>query len=95
MNVAVPLAKHSWMFGQVASSQTVTSWLARKRDFSVSTALPEGSLTRIQGGFRRFGASASKTAVFRASLSAPSCPAANDDSSIRMGIFCSVGKPDS
>ena len=71
MNVAVPLEKHSWMFGQVASSHTVTNCRPRSFAFSSATAFPAGKRTRIHGGLRRRGLSASNFAVLRAILSAP------------------------
>src|SRR5690606_13483838 len=51
MNVAVPLPKHSPMFGQEASSHTVCNWCSRRarltsRNFGLAAAL-----TRIQSGF--------------------------------------------
>ena len=73
MNVAVPLPKHSWMFGHDASSQTVTSRFARNLDFSRATALPGGMRTRIQLGLRSSGADGSNSARLRAILSPPSC----------------------
>ena len=72
MNVAVPLEKHSWILGQLASSHTVTSSRALSLVFSLPTALPDGSRTLIHEGLRRRGASASKLALLRAILSAPS-----------------------
>ena len=73
MKVAVPLLKHSWMFGQDASSHTVTSAFSRRRAFSCCTALPCGSRTRIHDGLRRVGTALSKPARFSAILSLPSC----------------------
>ena len=72
MNVAVPLPKHSWMFGQDASSQTVTRRFSRSLALSLATALPGGMRTRIQSGLRSRGAW-SNTARLRAILSSPSC----------------------
>ncbi len=65
MNVAVPLPKHSWMFGQDASSQTVTSRFSRSFALSFATALPGGMRTRIHSGLRSFGASIEYGAVTR------------------------------
>ncbi len=78
MNVAVPWLKHSWMFGQLASSQTVTRRFSRSLAFSVCTALPDGIRTRIHDGLRSTGASANCTGE-RPILSPPSCltPACN------------------
>ena len=56
MNVAVPWLKHSWMFGQLASSQTVTRRFSRSLLLSLATALPAGMRTRIQLGLRSIGA---------------------------------------
>src|SRR6185312_7076568 len=53
--VAVPLEKHSWMFGQDASSHTVTSAFARNFAFNCCTALPCGRRTRIHEGLRKVG----------------------------------------
>src|ERR1700710_3026918 len=51
MKVAVPLPKHSPMFGQDASSQTVCRLLSRSACLiSWKRELP-GALTRIQSGF--------------------------------------------
>ena len=72
MKVAVPWPKHSWMFGQLASSQTVTSRFSRSLALRVATALPEGMRTRIQDGLRSTGASANCTGE-RPILSPPSC----------------------
>ena len=53
MKVAVPLPKHSPMFGQEASSHTVCSWFSRRRRLiSSKRVLPEPALTRIHSGFR-------------------------------------------
>jgi hypothetical protein len=46
------------MFGQLASSQTVTRRFSRSLAFRFWTALPEGMRTRIQEGLRSTGASA-------------------------------------
>src|SRR6185369_12655668 len=73
MKVAVPWLKHSWMFGQLASSHTVTRWFSRNFDFSLATALPAGMRTRIQLGLRRTGALSSNFTGLRAILSSPSC----------------------
>src|SRR5690606_603803 len=72
MNVAVPWPKHSWMLGQLASSHTVTSRLARSLDFSAATAPLEGIRTRIQEGLRSTGASTNSTGE-RAILSPATC----------------------
>ena len=61
MKVAVPWLKHSWMFGQLASSHTVTSRFSRSLALSCCTELPDGMRTRIQLGLRRVGASANCT----------------------------------
>src|SRR5690606_4648188 len=61
MKVAVPWPKHSWMFGQLASSQTVTRRLARSFDFSAATAPVDGIRTRIHDGLRSTGASTNST----------------------------------
>ena len=45
MKVAVPWPKHSWMFGQLASSQTVTRRFSRSFAFSFATA-PLGECAR-------------------------------------------------
>lgn len=78
MKVAVPWPKHSWMFGQLASSHTVTRRFSRSLAFRFCTALPEGMRTRIQDGLRSTGASANCTGE-RLILSPPSCltPACN------------------
>src|SRR5687768_14074981 len=49
------------MFGQLASSQTVTSRFSRSLALRLATALPDGILTRIQDGLRSTGASANCT----------------------------------
>src|SRR5690606_12164570 len=61
MNVAVPWLKHSWMFGQLASSHTVTRRFLRSLALSFWTALPDGMRTRIHEGLRSTGASANCT----------------------------------
>src|SRR5207342_1187664 len=73
MKVAVPWLKHSWMFGQLASSQTVTRRFSRSLDLSFATALPAGIRTRIQLGLRSTGALSSNFTGLRAILSSPSC----------------------
>ena len=51
MNVAVPLLKHSPMFGHDASSQTVCS-LCSRRIFLISLKRgDDAARTRIQSGF--------------------------------------------
>src|SRR5690606_29539896 len=72
MNVAVPCPKHSWILGQLASSHTVTSRLARSFDLSAATAPLEGIRTRIQEGLRSTGASTNSTGE-RAILSPATC----------------------
>ncbi len=72
MKVAVPWLKHSWMFGQLASSQTVTRRFSRSFALRVCTALPDGIRTRIHDGLRSTGASANCTGE-RLILSPPSC----------------------
>src|SRR6476619_1841078 len=69
MKVAVPWPKHSWMFGQLASSQTVTRRFSRNLALRLATELPEGIRTRIHDGLRSTGASANCTgerAIFSA-----------------------------
>src|SRR5690606_6046566 len=56
MKVAVPWLKHSWMLGQLASSQTVTRRFSRSLLLSFATALPDGIRTRIHDGLRSTGA---------------------------------------
>src|SRR5262245_63280843 len=51
MNVAVPEAQHSPMFGQRASSQTVCRWRSRRIFSSVATTGPDGIGTLSQSGF--------------------------------------------
>src|SRR4051812_22442692 len=54
MKVAVPLPKHSAMFGQEASSQTVCSfWLRRMSLISWKREFGLAARTRIQAGFAR------------------------------------------
>src|SRR5690606_12775211 len=72
MNVAVPWPKHSWMFGQLASSHTVTRRFSRSLALRLATALPEGMRTRIHDGLRSTGASANCTGE-RPILSPPIC----------------------
>lgn len=72
MNVAVPWLKHSGMFGQLASSQTVTRRFARSLALSRATALPDGIRTRVHHGLRSIGASANCTGE-RLILSPSSC----------------------
>gem|GEM_PF-2317622 len=72
MKVAVPWPKHSWMFGQLASSHTVTSRFSRSFALRLATALPDGIRTRIHDGLRSTGASANCTGE-RPILSPPSC----------------------
>jgi len=73
MNVAVPFPKHSLIFGQLASSQTVWSRFSR-RIVLISWNLDEAgaNLTRIQSGF--FSAGTASTLIgIRAVLAAPFC----------------------
>lgn len=72
MKVAVPWLKHSWMFGQLASSHTVTRRFSRNLALRFCTALPEGIRTRIHDGFRSTGASTNCTGE-RLILSPPIC----------------------
>ena len=72
MKVAVPWPKHSWMFGQLASSHTVTRRFSRSLALSLATEPSEGIRTRIHDGLRNTGASANWTGD-RAILSPPSC----------------------
>src|SRR5581483_11290996 len=71
MKVAVPLPKHSAMFGQEASSHTVCSFCSRRMDFtSWKRESGAAARTRIQGGF----GSAARGTIFigmRAVLAAP------------------------
>jgi hypothetical protein len=55
MKVAVPWLKHSWMFGQLASSQTVTRRFSRSLALSGATELPDGIRTRIHDRLRSTG----------------------------------------
>ena len=48
MKVAVPWPKHSWMFGQLASSQTVTRRFSRNFDSAPAPRCRLGIRTRIQ-----------------------------------------------
>src|SRR6476619_5497046 len=69
MNVAVPWLKHSWMLGQLASSQTVTRRFSRSFALRLATELPDGMRTRIHDGLRSTGAAANCTgerAIFSA-----------------------------
>src|SRR5690606_36359425 len=69
---ALPISKHSWMFGQLASSHTVTRRFSRSLALRFCTALPDGIRTRIHDGLRSTGASANCTGE-RPILSPPSC----------------------
>ena len=60
MKVAVPLEKHSWIFGQLASSQTVTSSRDLSFDLKDATALPEGRLHTDPWRFAQAGRTAIK-----------------------------------
>jgi hypothetical protein len=60
------------MFGQLASSQTVTSRFSRSLALRLATALPLGIRTRIHEGLRSAGASANCTGE-RAILSPATC----------------------
>ena len=74
IKVAVPLPKHSPIFGQLASSQTVTSWFSRKIFLiSVNRELLDAALTRIQSGFLRISARGTILIGIRAVLSADFC----------------------
>src|SRR5688500_13453300 len=79
MKVAVPWPKHSWMFGQLASSQTVTRRFSRSFAFSAATAPLLGMRTRIHEGLRSTGASSNFTGL-REILSPATCfaPGSND-----------------
>src|SRR5690606_35044205 len=79
MKVAVPWPKHSWMFGQLASSHTVTRRFLRSLDLSAATAPLDGIRTRIHEGLRSTGASTNSTGE-RAILSPATClaPASSD-----------------
>ena len=55
MKVACFFSQHSPMFGQPASSQTVTSLFSRTIRFVSAQAGEPGALTRIQSGLRRMG----------------------------------------
>jgi hypothetical protein len=73
MNVAVPLPKHSPMFGHEASSQTVCSrWSRRMRLMSWKREPTVGAFTRIHSGFRS-GAAGTILIGMRAVLAAPFC----------------------
>ena len=72
MKVAVPWPKHSWMLGQLASSQTVTRRFSRNLALSLATEPSLGIRTRIHEGLRNTGASANCTGE-RAILSPPIC----------------------
>src|SRR3546814_5824737 len=83
MNVAVPWPKHSWMFGQLAPSHTVTRRFSRSLALRFWTALPDGIRTRIHDGLRSTGASANCTGE-RAILSPAPCiaPASSADAGL-------------
>ncbi len=89
MKVAVPWPKHSWMFGQLASSHTVTNRFSRSLALSCCTALPEGMRTRIHDGLRSTGASANCTGE-RPILSPPICltPACNGADGVSACRIC-------
>src|SRR3990167_2046173 len=53
MKVAVPLLKHSFKFGQEASSHTVCNLFSRNIFFKSSTFEEEETRMRIQSGLRR------------------------------------------
>ena len=74
MNVAVPLPKHSPIFGQLASSQTVTNSFSR-RIFLISAKreLFDAALTRIQSGFFNTSSSGTILIGMRAVFSADFC----------------------
>src|SRR5690606_34323242 len=67
-----PWPKHSWMFGQLASSHTVTRRFLRSLDLSAATAPLDGIRTRIHEGLRSTGASTNSTGE-RAILSPATC----------------------
>ena len=60
MKVAWRLPQHSPIFGQAASSHTVTRRCARRISRVASKSCAPGALTRIQGGFGRTGVSGSR-----------------------------------
>src|SRR3954469_12249553 len=70
MKVAVPLPKHSPMFGQEASSHTVCSFCSRRmRLMSWKRESGIGARTRIQGGFASACACGTILIVLRAPFS--------------------------
>ncbi len=76
MKVAVPLPKHSPMFGQVASSQTVCRWCSRRICLiSPKRAAELPALTRIHSGFLSGAQPLSCTTLIgmRAVLASPFC----------------------
>ncbi len=72
MNVAVPLPKHSPIFGQEASSQTVWSFFSRSMRLISPKRSPPGARTRIHSGLRS-GVCGTILMGIRAVLSAPFC----------------------
>src|SRR5574343_1426306 len=74
MKVAVPRPKHSPMFGQVASSQTVCSLRSRSMDL-ISPKRPAllPALTRIQSGFLSGVSTGTILMGIRAVFSSPFC----------------------
>ena len=71
MKVAVPLPKHSPRFGQLASSQTVCSLLARSASLMRATSGVPWVLARIQFGLRSGWTVGSILIGMRAIFSAP------------------------
>ena len=95
MNVAVPLPKHSPMFGQDASSHTVCKPCARNTCLTALKRWPSPSRTLIHAGF--FRRSAGTTLIgMRAVFASPFCLVRNSSmSSIPRGIVQPLGwKPD-
>src|SRR6185295_11224139 len=86
MNVAVPLPKHSPMFGQEASSQTVCSRCSRRMRLISKKRGDDGARTRIHGGLRR-GSVATTLIGIRAVLPVALClmPAAFDGIATKAG----------
>ena len=72
MNVAVPLPKHSPMFGHEASSHTVWSWFSRRIRLISKKRGDDGARTRIHGGFGSSGAACTLIGM-RAVFAAPVC----------------------
>jgi hypothetical protein len=74
MNVAVPLLKHSPIFGQDASSHTVCSALSRRRVFTRWKFGLAGRRTRSQSGLRSVDGAGSTLTGMRDTLSRPRWP---------------------